>query len=201
MGVCARSWSRLLPCLDDLPDAGDRPSLQNGQAVGTPCPLHVGTPAQLAFDLFDHNEQRFQVRLLQQRFGWLAALAVPRPKRDDLTRRSAQQPVVGVHAPVDETGARSGNRFNHGSIVLVRPGITAKSDAGAVLCPHFLDQHGHPAGQRVEGQFLAVQQRCIRPQGRPHQTDRFEDRCFPHDIQERFVQPRKGPLGRIFSRS
>lgn len=151
-----------------LPGAGDRPSLQDGQAVGTPCPLHVGTPAQLAFHLIDHNEQRFQVRLLQQRFGLLAALAAARPKSNDLTVSSAHQPVVRVHASVDETGAGSGNCFNHGAIVLVRPRITAKSDAGAVLRPHFLDQHGHPARKRIEGQFLAVQQSRIRPQRRPH---------------------------------
>ena len=38
-----------------LPDAGDRTSLQNGQAVTATSPLHVRTPAQLAFHLIEHQ--------------------------------------------------------------------------------------------------------------------------------------------------
>jgi hypothetical protein len=76
-------------------------------------------------------------------------------------------------------------------------GGAAKGHPGAVLVDYLLCDDRHAAEGRIQGQLLAVEQRCIGPQGGPHHADGVEHSLRADDADDRFVQTGKGSPGGI----
>jgi hypothetical protein len=130
----------------------------NRVSWSAPGPSDVGWPAKKRLDAQQRLVEPLQISGAQQR-----RLEVPVPAFaglpiEHLARRPFQDPVVRVDQPVDQVATWTRDRFHDRNVSAGIARIAPKRHARAILVDHRLDQHRHPAVQRIEPQLAPVEQ-------------------------------------------
>ena len=129
-----------------------------------------------------------QIRSVKERIPGGLILALTGSPLDDVSGLEIQRPAVGIDQAVNQIAAGTRHDLHDSVVSSGLPWIAPESHAGAILVDHLLDDNGHLAERRVQGQFLAVQQRRIGPEGGPHYADGVEHGIYAHHADDRLVQ-------------
>ena len=194
---------------------GDRPALDDLEAVVDQAPFDVLGAAEVRFDSpaqprepHDlHIRQRWL--LLLRRFDRLFLCSACRRGVDGTLLGGdrlgddvavAHLVDVGVHKAGDQGLAEAKAGLQGGNLPVGRDGVGREQDAGRLREDHLLHDHGHEDLPVVEAVPQAVGHGPLGEQRGPAPADVLEDRCRPGDVEVRVLLAREGGRRQVLRR-
>ena len=184
--------------LGDGEQRGDRPALDDLEAVVDQAPFDVLRAAEVRFDPPAEPREPHDLRIRQRRL--LLPLRVDRLFLRPASRRGVNRTLLGgdrlgddfavahlvdvrVHQAGDQGLTEAEAGLHGGDLPVARDGVGREQDAGRIREDHLLHDHGHVDLAVVDAVPLAVGHGPLGEQRGPAPADVLEDRRRAHDVQ------------------
>ena len=194
---------------------GDRPALDDLEAVIDQAPFDVLGAAEVRFDPPSQLRESHDLRIRQR---WLLLpLRVDRLFLRPACRRGVDGKLLGgdrlgddlavphlVHVRVHQAGdqglAEAEGGLHGGDLPVGRDGVGREQDAGRLREDHLLHDHGHLDLPVVEAVPQAVGHGPLGEERGPAPADVLEDRGWPHDVEVRVLLAGEGGCRQVLCR-
>ena len=194
---------------------GDRPALDDLEAVVDQAPFDVLGAAEVRFDPPAQLREPHDLRIRQRRL--LLPLRLDRLFLRPACRRGVDGKPLGgdrlgddlavphlvdvrVHQAGDQGLAEAEAGLHRGDLPVGRDGVGREEDAGRLREDHLLHDDGHVDLPVVEAVPQAVGHGPLGEQRGPAPADVLEDRGRPHDVQVRVLLAREGGRRQVLRR-
>ncbi len=201
--------------LRDGEQRGDRPALDDLEAVVDQAPFDVLGAAEMRFDPPAQSREPHDLRIRQRRL--ILPLRLDHVLLRPACRRGVDGTLLGgdclggdlavahrvdvrIHKAGDQGLAEAEGRLHGGDLPVRRDGVGREQHAGRMREDHLLHDHGHVDAAVVEAVAQAVDHSPLGEERCPAPADVPKDRCRSHDVQERVVLAREGGRLRILRR-
>ena len=201
--------------LGDGEQRGDRPALDDLEAVVDQAPFDVLGAAEVRFDPPAELREPHDLRIRQRRL--LLPLRVDRLFLRPARRRGVDGELLGadrlgddlavahlvdvrVHQAGDQGLTEAEAGLHGGDPPVGRDGVGREQDAGRLREDHLLHDHGHVDRTVVDAVPLAVGHGPLGEQRGPAPADVLEDRGRAHDVQVRVLLAGEGGRRQVLCR-